>query len=225
MSGLMRSSEQKNMRMSALSAMRVSRRWRTLEVSHSTRYTSRRSGERLRKGRPWRLTSEERLKALSIAPTVRLVPGEQRSRYASSWPATLTSVAPGSSAPPCGSSVSAKATSVARCADVKAMSCDYCAAMRVTRRLRLLLRIWAVIFALGAIDFLVFPSVTVRLLNSGASAMHMQGVTVLRGTNDFWLTLAVPYMILVAAFSWVAQRGAKIQAQPIQFLMLAKASS
>ena len=92
-------------------------------------------------------------------------------------------------------------------------------------RLRLLLRIWAVVFALGAIDFFVFPSVTVRLLNSGGSALHMQGVTVLRGTDDFWLTLAVPYMILVAAFSWVAQRGAKIQAQPIQFLMLAKASS
>ena len=97
--------------------------------------------------------------------------------------------------------------------------------MGATRRLRLLLRIWAVIFALGAIDFFVFPSATVRILNAGGSALHMHGVTVLRGTDDFWLTLAVPYMILVAAFSWVAQRGVKIQAQPIQFLMLAKASS
>src|SRR5207245_6835922 len=43
--------------------------------------------------------------------------------------------------------------------------------------------------------------------------------------QDFWLTLAVPYMILVAAFSWVAQRGTRIQAQPVQFLLLAKASS
>src|SRR5207245_5808374 len=43
--------------------------------------------------------------------------------------------------------------------------------------------------------------------------------------QDFWLTLAVPYTILVAAFSWVAQRGTRIQAQPVQFLLLAKASS
>ena len=99
------------------------------------------------------------------------------------------------------------------------------AARGAARRLRVLLRVWAVIFVLGAIDFLVFPSTTVRMLNAGGSALHMPGVTVLRGTDDFWLTLAVPYMILVAAFSWVAQRGAKIQAQPVQFLMLGKASS
>jgi hypothetical protein len=89
----------------------------------------------------------------------------------------------------------------------------------------LLLRVWAVIFALGAIDFFVFPYVTVRILNSGAHALGMHEVTALNAGRDFWLTLAVPYMILVAAFSWVAQRGSKIAAQPVQFLMLAKASS
>ena len=95
-----------------------------------------------------------------------------------------------------------------------------------TRRLRLLLRVWTVVFALGAIDFFVFPSMTVKLVNAGGAALHMSGVTVLSGTDDFWLTLAVPYMILVAAFSWVAQRGGnRIQAQPVQFLMLGKASS
>jgi hypothetical protein len=94
-----------------------------------------------------------------------------------------------------------------------------------TRRLRLLLRIWAVIFALGAIDFLVFPYLTVRTLNSAGRALGMHEVTALNAGQDFWLTLAVPYMILVAAFSWVAQRGEKISAQPVQFLMLAKASS
>jgi hypothetical protein len=94
-----------------------------------------------------------------------------------------------------------------------------------TRRLRLLLRIWAVIFALGAIDFLVFPYLTVRMLNSAGRSLGMHEVTALNAGQDFWLTLAVPYMILVAAFSWVAQRGEKISAQPVQFLMLAKASS
>ena len=94
-----------------------------------------------------------------------------------------------------------------------------------TRRLRLLLRIWAVIFALGAIDFFVFPYLTVRILNSTAKSLGMHEVTALNGGQDFWLTLAVPYMILVAAFSWVAQRGPRIQAQPVQLLLLAKGAS
>ena len=94
-----------------------------------------------------------------------------------------------------------------------------------TRKLRLLLRVWAVIFALGAVDFFVFPYLTVRILNSTARSLGMHEVTALNAGQDFWLTLAVPYMILVAAFSWVAQRGPKVAAQPVQFLLLAKASS
>ena len=94
-----------------------------------------------------------------------------------------------------------------------------------TKRLRLLLRIWTVVFALGAIDFFVFPYLTVRILNSAARSLGMHEVTALNAGQDFWLTLAVPYMILVAALSWVAQRSERIQAQPVQFLMLAKASS
>jgi hypothetical protein len=104
------------------------------------------------------------------------------------------------------------------------MSCDYCAGM-ATRRLRLLLRIWVVVFALGALDFLVFPYLTVRIVNAGGAALGMRAVAALNAGQDFWLTLAVPYMIMVAAFSWVAQSGARIAAQPVQFLMLAKASS
>jgi hypothetical protein len=104
------------------------------------------------------------------------------------------------------------------------MPCDYGVAMAI-RRLRLVLRVWAVVFALGAIDFFVFPYLTVRILNSTASSLGMHQVVALNGGQDFWLTLAVPYMILVAAFSWIAQRGTRVQAQPVQFLMLAKASS
>jgi hypothetical protein len=113
---------------------------------------------------------------------------------------------------------------VARLADVKDMPCDYGVAM-ATRRLRLLLRIWTVIFVLGAIDFFVFPYLTVRILNGTARSLGMHEVVALNAGQDFWLTLAVPYMIIVAALSWVAQRGARISAQPVQFLMLAKASS
>jgi hypothetical protein len=94
-----------------------------------------------------------------------------------------------------------------------------------TKRLRLLLRIWAVVFALGAIDFFVFPYLTVRILNSTAHSLGMHEVVALNAGQDFWLTLAVPYMILVAALSWIAQRSPRISAQPVQFLMLAKVSS
>src|SRR3989475_9092562 len=94
-----------------------------------------------------------------------------------------------------------------------------------TRRLRLLSRVWTVVFALGAIDFFVFPYLTVRILNSTAKSLGMHEVVAPNAGQDFWLTLAVPYMIVVAALSWVAQRGERIQAQPVQFLMLAKASS
>src|SRR5712691_12072088 len=156
--------------------------------------------------------------------TVRRVPGAHRSRYELSWPATSTSRAPGSSAPPCGRIESASAARVARRAAVKGMPCDY-AFVIATKRLRLLLRIWTVIFLLGAVDFFVFPYLTVKILNSTARSPCMHQVVALNGGQDFWLTLAVPYMILVAAFSWIAQRGSRIQAQPVQFLMLAKASS
>lgn len=94
-----------------------------------------------------------------------------------------------------------------------------------SKRLRLLLRIWVVIFVLGAVDFFVFPYLTIRILDATAKSLGMHEVAALPAGQDFWLTLAVPYMILVAAFSWVAQRGPRIQAQPVQFLMLAKASS
>jgi hypothetical protein len=106
------------------------------------------------------------------------------------------------------------------------MPCDYGGAMSpASKRLRLLLRIWVVIFVLGAFDFFVFPYLTIRILDSTAKSLGMHEVAALDAGQDFWLTLAVPYMILVAAFSWVAQRGPRIQAQPVQFLMLAKASS
>ncbi len=111
-----------------------------------------------------------------------------------------------------------------RRADDKGMPRDYGRAIE-TKRLRLLLRVWTVIFALGAVDFFVFPYLTVRILNSGAKALGMHQVVAPNAGQDFWLTVAVPYMILVAAFSWIAQRGPKIAAQPVQFLILAKVSS
>jgi hypothetical protein len=94
-----------------------------------------------------------------------------------------------------------------------------------TRNLRLLLRIWAVVFALGAIDFLVFPYQTVQALNNAGSALGMSAVPPVGAGQDFWLTLAVPYMVIVAALSWVAQDHDRIPALPVQLLIVAKTSS
>src|SRR5216683_3264018 len=121
MSGLMRSSEQKNMRISAFRAISVSRRWRIFDFSHPSRYASRAGAPSIRNGRACRLAIEERLNAVSVA----------------------------------------------RRAAVKDMPCDY-GLVIATRRLRLLLRIWTVVFVLGAIDFFVFPYLTVRILNGTA---------------------------------------------------------
>src|SRR5260370_18825231 len=125
--------------------------------------------------------------------TVRRVPGAQRSRYTSSCPATLTSCAPSSRAPPWGRIESASATRVALRAAVKDMPCDYGGAMSPeSKRLRLLLRVWVVIFALGALHFFVFPYLTLRTLNSPARAFRMHEVAALAPGQDFSLTPAVP---------------------------------
>src|SRR5260370_27465668 len=96
--------------------------------------------------------------------TVRRVPGAQRSRYTSSCPATFTSSAPGWRAPPRGRIESASATRVALRGAVKDMPCDYGGAMSpASKRLRLLLPIWVVIFLLRPLDFFLFPYLTIRL--------------------------------------------------------------
>src|SRR5260370_17935787 len=111
-------------------------------------------------------------------------------------PATLTSSAPGSRTPPWGRIESASATRVALRAAVKDMPCDYGGAMTpASKRLRLLLRIWVVIFVLGAIDFFVFPYLTIRILDSTAKSLGMHEVPALDAAPDFLLTLAWPYMI------------------------------
>src|SRR2546428_7210514 len=99
--------------------------------------------------------------------TVRRVPGAQRSRYASSWPATLTSLAPGSRAPPWGKIESARATSVARRAGVQDMPCAYGVAVPApSQLLQLLLRLWNLIFPLGPFAVFVFPYLSVLTLTS-----------------------------------------------------------
>src|SRR5260370_38070589 len=139
---------------------------------------------------------DERLKAVTMGSTGGRVPGAHRSRYESSCPATSTSRAPGSSAPPCGRIESASAARVARRAAVKGMPCDY-AFVIATKRLRLLLRIWTVIFLLCALDFFVFPYLTVKILNSTARSLGMHQGTALNLATAFCLPLHCAFLILV----------------------------
>lgn len=89
--------------------------------------------------------------------------------------------------------------------------------------LRVWLRAWMVVFALGAIDFLVFPTVTLNVLNSAGSLFGMPAIP--SRVTEFWAVLAVAYMVLVAAFCWAATKERGIDAQPVRFLVLGKTTS
>ncbi|TME20520.1 MAG: hypothetical protein E6I70_01290 [Chloroflexi bacterium] len=92
-----------------------------------------------------------------------------------------------------------------------------------TRRLRLLLRIWLVVFGLGALDFLVFPTLTVRILNAAGKPFQLAP---LEAGYQFWSVLAVAYMVLIAAFCLEATRERdRVTPPPVRFLLLAKATS
>jgi len=89
--------------------------------------------------------------------------------------------------------------------------------------LRLWLRAWMVVFALGAIDFLIFPTLTLNVLNSAGSLFGMPAIPA--RLTEFWAVLAVAYMVLVAAFCWEATRERGLDAQPVRFLVLGKTTS
>jgi hypothetical protein len=89
--------------------------------------------------------------------------------------------------------------------------------------LRLWLRVWMVVFALGAVDFLVFPTVTLAVLNSAGNLFGMPAIPA--RVTEFWAVLAVAYMVLVAAFCWEATNDPGIDPQPVRFLILGKTAS
>ena len=95
--------------------------------------------------------------------------------------------------------------------------------MTAEGRLRLLLRIWMVVFALGAVDYLLFPDAVTGSLNSGHLVSPFPGATT--GHSDFWLALAVGYMVLITLLAWDAQRGPRVAARPVVYLVAAKIAS
>ena len=89
--------------------------------------------------------------------------------------------------------------------------------------LRLWLRTWMVVFALGAVDFLVFPTVTLNVLNSAGNLFAMPAIP--SRVVEFWAVLAVAYMVLVTAFCWEATKQAGVDPQPVRFLIVGKTAS
>ena len=92
------------------------------------------------------------------------------------------------------------------------------------RRLQLWLRVWGVIFALGAADFLLLPRRTVEGLNGAAVRLGLAPSRALEQPG-FWVPLAAAYMVLIAAFCYEAQRGPRPAARPVRYLLLAKVAS
>lgn len=95
---------------------------------------------------------------------------------------------------------------------------------RASRLLRGWLRVWGVIFALGAVDFLLLPGRTVAGLDQLARLLHLQAAPRLEQLS-FWVPLAAAYMVLIAAFCYEGQRSARIPARPVRYLLLAKVAS
>lgn len=79
--------------------------------------------------------------------------------------------------------------------------------------LRIWLRVWGVIFALGALDFLLLPARTVDSLNAVAGRLGLHSTNPEPG---YWVPLASAYMVLIAVFCF--------EGQP-RYLLIAKVTS
>lgn len=79
--------------------------------------------------------------------------------------------------------------------------------------LRRWLRGWAVVFALGALDFLLLPERTVQSLNALGARVGLAATPVAPG---YWVPLAAAYMVVIAVISWEGQA---------RYLLVAKISS
>lgn len=80
-----------------------------------------------------------------------------------------------------------------------------------------------VVFALGAIGFLVTPVLVLASLNATGSALGMPPLP--SHEYQFWSVLAVAYMVLVTAFCWDATRTPEVRSDPVRYLILGKTAS
>ena len=77
---------------------------------------------------------------------------------------------------------------------------------RAERKLAWLLRFFAVLFAIGAVGFLVRPDETVTDLDRVGALVGLPILqqTAVAGVSDFWLPLAIANMATIAACAWLA---------------------
>lgn len=95
---------------------------------------------------------------------------------------------------------------------------------RRERWCRLTLQVLAASFAAGAVSFLLTPNVTVASLNA---AGEWFGNFTPAPTSELrlWLSLAVGYMVLVAALAYVAQRDLRRHRNLVALLALGKGTT
>src|SRR5437867_10112620 len=77
---------------------------------------------------------------------------------------------------------------------------------RPERRLAWVLRLFALLFAIGAAGFLVRPDDTVRDLDRVGALVGLPTLSPSRVpvTSDFWLTLAIANMVTITVCAWLA---------------------
>ena len=77
---------------------------------------------------------------------------------------------------------------------------------RAERKLARLLRLFALLFAIGAVGFLVRPDGTVADLDRVGELVGLPTLygTPVAGLSDFWLPLAIANMATIAACAWLA---------------------
>jgi hypothetical protein len=95
------------------------------------------------------------------------------------------------------------------------------------RRLAALLRFFAVLFALGALGFLVRPDGTIGDLNVAGTLLGFGGLPVTPGTSDadFWLVLAVANMTAITACAALAARDVRERRILVYPLLVSKLTS
>jgi hypothetical protein len=98
---------------------------------------------------------------------------------------------------------------------------------RAERKLAWLLRLFAVLFAIGAVAFLVRPDETVTDLDRvgalvGLPTLHRSAVA---GVSDFWLPLAIANMATIAACAWLAAGDVRRRRALVYPIIVSKVAS
>jgi hypothetical protein len=98
---------------------------------------------------------------------------------------------------------------------------------RAERKLAWTLRFFALLFAIGAVAFLVRPDDTVRNLDRVGALVGLPTLVESRApvASDFWLALAVANMATIAACAWLASRDVRQRRSLVYAIVVSKLAS